>query len=118
MTGAEARKLSDEQLSAEVSSLKGKLYSLRSQMTTEKVEDVSQFKKIRADIARLLGESTSRRHAKSGSRAPATSGVSAAKAAAQPAVVQRKMPRVSKPAKAEGASKPAKAPKAAKAAKK
>lgn len=114
MTGAEARKLTDEQLAAEVSSLKGKLYSLRSQMTTEKVEDVSQFKKIRADIARLLGESTSRRHAKSGSRAPASSGAPVAKKAAKPAATKPKTPRVAKPAKVAGAaaaSKPARSAK-------
>ncbi len=79
MTGAEARKLSDEQLSAEVASLKGRLYALRSQTATEKVEDVSQFRKIRADIARLLAEASSRRHAQAPARAAAATPASGKK---------------------------------------
>ncbi len=59
------KKLSDEQLIAEVEDLRGKIFTLRSQTVTEKVEDISQFKKIRREVARLLNEQTGRQHAKS-----------------------------------------------------
>lgn len=118
MTGAEARKLTDEQLSAEVEGLRGRLYTLRTQMTTEKVEDVSQFRKIRQNIARLMGERTARRHGKAGSsgegRVPAAAGKVA------PAVKAKSVKKVAGPkaAKAVRAAKPAKAGKSAKPAKK
>ncbi|MGD9689403.1 MAG: 50S ribosomal protein L29 [Phycisphaerales bacterium] len=57
----DARKLSDEQLRAEVESQRGKLYTLRTQAATEKVEDLSLFRKTRRNIARLLTEQTARR---------------------------------------------------------
>ncbi len=60
-TKADYRKLDGEQLTAEVTALRGKLHTLRTQATTEKVEDISQFKKIRKNIARALTEATSRR---------------------------------------------------------
>jgi large subunit ribosomal protein L29 len=60
MTGKEARALSDEQLGAELSSLRQKLLTLRTQSVTEKVEDNSDFGKVRKDIARLLTERRSR----------------------------------------------------------
>ena len=60
MTGEEVRKLKDEEIAVEVRRLREKLYTLRTQSVTEKVEDVSQFKKIRRDIARLLSERTTR----------------------------------------------------------
>jgi large subunit ribosomal protein L29 len=56
----DVRKMDGEQLRAEVQSLRGKLYTLRTQATTEKVEDISQFRKIRKNIARLLTETTAR----------------------------------------------------------
>ncbi|MGQ0628686.1 MAG: 50S ribosomal protein L29 [Phycisphaerales bacterium] len=61
----EIRKLSDEQIVAEIGDLRSKLYTLRTQTATEKVEDLSQFKKMRRTIARLLTEQSTRRHAKS-----------------------------------------------------
>jgi large subunit ribosomal protein L29 len=60
MTGTEVRKLNDDQLKAELSDLRGKLLTLRSQSVTEKVEDNSQFTKHRRDIARLLTEQKAR----------------------------------------------------------
>lgn len=59
----DVRKMPDEQLRAEVESVRSKLYTLRTQATTEKVEDVSQFRKLRKNIARLLTETTARRKA-------------------------------------------------------
>ena len=61
MNGEEVRKLSDEEISVEVRKLREKLFTLRSQTVTEKVEDSSQFGKIKKDIARLLTEQTSRK---------------------------------------------------------
>ncbi len=66
---ADIKKLTDEQLGAEVKDLRGKLFTLRSQMVTEKVENLSQFKIIRRSIARLLTEATARQHAKNPARA-------------------------------------------------
>jgi large subunit ribosomal protein L29 len=61
MTGKEARALSAEEIGVELKRLREKLYTLRSQTITEKVEDNSQFGKVRKDIARLL---TARRAAR------------------------------------------------------
>ena len=54
------KRLSDEQINAEVKDLRHKLFTLRSQTVTEKVEDISQFRKIRHEVARLLTEQTAR----------------------------------------------------------
>ena len=43
MTIQEARTLKDDQLKAEISDLRRKLYTLRTQTVTEKVEDNSAF---------------------------------------------------------------------------
>lgn len=56
MTGAEVRKLKDEEIRVELARLRKRHFTLRAQAVTEKVEDVSQFKKTRKDIARLLTE--------------------------------------------------------------
>jgi large subunit ribosomal protein L29 len=60
MKAQEVHKLSDEEISVELRRLSRKLFDLRSQSVTEKVEDVSQFKKMRRDIARLKTERRSR----------------------------------------------------------
>lgn len=60
MTGSEVRKMSDEEIKVELARLRDKVYGLRTQGVTEKVEDNSQFTKLRRDIARLLTERTSR----------------------------------------------------------
>lgn len=64
MTGEEVRKMRDEEISIELGKLREKLFTLRSQMVTEKVEDTSQLRKIRKDVARLLTESRAREMAK------------------------------------------------------
>lgn len=60
MTGAEVRKLTDEEIGVELGRLQSRLYTLRTQSVTEKVEDNSQFGKVRRDIARIKAE----RHAR------------------------------------------------------
>jgi large subunit ribosomal protein L29 len=61
MTGAEVKALSDEEIREELKRLRGRLFTLRGQTVTEKVEDNSQFLKVRTEIARLLTEQTARR---------------------------------------------------------
>ncbi|MAY73273.1 MAG: 50S ribosomal protein L29 [Phycisphaerae bacterium] len=63
MTGKEVRALKDEEIGVELGRLRERLYTMRVQSVTEKVEDNSQFKKTRRDIARLLTEQTARRAA-------------------------------------------------------
>jgi len=53
-------KLSDEELGIEVDNLRKKLFELKTQSVTEKIQDTSQFNKIRKDIARLLTEQSVR----------------------------------------------------------
>jgi large subunit ribosomal protein L29 len=60
MTPKEVRKLNDEEISVEIERLRRKQFELRSQAVTEKIEDTSQFAKIKKDIARLLTEQTAR----------------------------------------------------------
>ncbi|MBN8645720.1 MAG: 50S ribosomal protein L29 [Planctomycetes bacterium] len=64
MKPAEVRKMTDEELASEVQSLRKKIYDLRCQVATDKIEDPSQFKKTRRDIARMLTETTARRKVK------------------------------------------------------
>jgi len=61
MTGAEVRKLNDEEITVELANLRGKLLSLKNKSVSEKIEDSSQFGKIRKDIARLLTVQTERK---------------------------------------------------------
>jgi len=60
MIGAEVRKLSDEEITVELGNQRGKLLALNNKSVSEKIEDSSQFGKIRKDIARLLTEQTAR----------------------------------------------------------
>jgi large subunit ribosomal protein L29 len=60
MTGAQVRALKDEEIAIELKRSREKLFRLRAQSVTEKVEDVSQIGKIRRDIAKLLGEMRAR----------------------------------------------------------
>lgn len=64
MTGEEVRKMRDEEIAIELKRLREKLFTIRSQMVTEKVEDTSQLGKLRKDIARLLTERHARMLAK------------------------------------------------------
>ncbi|MBZ0172068.1 MAG: 50S ribosomal protein L29 [Phycisphaerales bacterium] len=63
LTGAAGRNKSDDEVAEEIKQLREKLYTLRVQAVTEKVEDNSLFIKIRRDIARLLTEQNTRRRA-------------------------------------------------------
>lgn len=60
MTPKEVRKLNDDEISVEIERLRRKHFELRTQAVTEKIEDTSQFGKIKKDIARLLTEQKSR----------------------------------------------------------
>lgn len=64
MEGKEVRALKTEEIAAELARLRARLFTLRAQSVTEKVEDNSQFTKVRRDIARLLTERTARHAAK------------------------------------------------------
>lgn len=81
MNGAEVRKLSNEEIGLEIERLRARLFTLRTQVSTEKVEDLSQFGKTRKDIARLLTERTARRLREAAAKAPAKPGDAAATAA-------------------------------------
>jgi large subunit ribosomal protein L29 len=61
MKAKEVHKLKNEELDLEVARLKRRMFELAGQSVTEKIEDVSQFGKIRKDVARLLTEKNSRR---------------------------------------------------------
>jgi len=54
MKGKEVNALRPDEVKVELARLRGKLYELRTKSVTEKVEDTTQFGKIRRDIARLL----------------------------------------------------------------
>ncbi len=60
MKAKEVHKLSEEELDIEVKRLRGRLFELRNQSVTEKIEDTSQFRKIRKDLARLKTEQSGR----------------------------------------------------------
>ncbi len=60
MEAKDIRKLTNEQIAAEVDGLKRRLYDLRVQTMVEKVNDHSQFGKIKRDVARLLTEQSVR----------------------------------------------------------
>ena len=61
MKAKEVHKLADEEIDVEVKRLRDKHFELRTQAVTEKIEDTSQFGKVRHDIARLLTERNARR---------------------------------------------------------
>jgi len=60
MKALDVRKLTGEEIDIEVDRLQRKLYDLRCQVATEKIEDPTQFHTVRADVARLLTERTAR----------------------------------------------------------
>lgn len=53
-------KLGTDELDIEVLQLRRKLFELESQRVTERIQDTSQFGRIKKDIARLLTEKRSR----------------------------------------------------------
>jgi large subunit ribosomal protein L29 len=89
MTGAEAKKLSNDEIKVEVKRLREKLFQLRVQRETEKVENTAQFKALRKDLARVLTERTSRRHAAAPAKPAAKPAKSAKPAAAKPAAKKK-----------------------------
>ncbi len=64
MTGEEVRKMKDQEIKQEIGAQRTKLFDMRSQTVTEKVEDLSQFTKLRRDVARLMTERRARQIAK------------------------------------------------------
>ena len=60
MKAKEVHKLSDEEITVEVARIRRQLFDLRTQAVTEKIQDHSQFGKLRKDIARLLTEMNTR----------------------------------------------------------
>ena len=63
MTPKEVRKLNDEEIEVEIERLRRRHFELRTQSVTEKIEDTSQFGKIKKDIARLQTERQARLNA-------------------------------------------------------
>jgi large subunit ribosomal protein L29 len=60
MKAKAVHKLGDEELAIEVGNLRKKLFELKTQGVTEKIQDTSQYGKIRKDVARLLTEQSTR----------------------------------------------------------
>jgi ribosomal protein L29 len=60
MKAKAVHKLSDEELTIEVGTLRKRMFELKNQSVTEKIQDTSQYGKIRKDIARLLSEKSVR----------------------------------------------------------
>jgi large subunit ribosomal protein L29 len=61
MKAKEVHKLSEEEVKVETQRLRKRLFELRTQAVTEKIQDTSQFRKVRKDIARVLTEASGRR---------------------------------------------------------
>ncbi len=59
----EIRKLGSDEIDIEVSRLRRRLFDLRTQMVTEKIQDTAQFGEAKKDIARLLTEKRARQTA-------------------------------------------------------
>jgi large subunit ribosomal protein L29 len=75
MKAVEVHKLSNDEIKVEATRLRRRLFDLRAQTVTEKIEDTSQFKKTRKDLARVLTEMNARSSA-AGSSAKAAGGKS------------------------------------------
>jgi ribosomal protein L29 len=82
------KKMTDEELTVELNELRSKLFTLRSQAVTEKVEDHSSYGKQKRGIARVLTELSSRRAKSGGKPVPAA-------ATAKPAPARKPAPRKS-----------------------
>ncbi len=63
-TNEDIRKMREEEITLELKRVRDKLFTLRSQTVTDKVEDTSQLRKLRREVARLLTERHARRLAK------------------------------------------------------
>lgn len=60
MNGVEVRAMKSPEMTEELGRLRARLFALRNKRVSEKVEDGTQFGKIRRDIARMLTEQTAR----------------------------------------------------------
>jgi large subunit ribosomal protein L29 len=81
MKAVEVHKLSNDEIKVEATRLRRRIFDLRVQTVTEKIEDTSQFKKTRKDLARVLTEMNARKAAsktasKTGSSAKTAGGKS------------------------------------------
>ncbi len=61
MKAVEVHKLNNDEIKVEANRLRRRLFDLRAQTVTEKIEDTSQFKKTRKDLARVLTELNARK---------------------------------------------------------
>ncbi|HED54067.1 MAG TPA: 50S ribosomal protein L29 [Phycisphaerales bacterium] len=61
LTGSKVRDLTDEEIAVSIRKFRDQIYKLRSQTVMEKVEDNSQFRSLRRNVARLRTEQTRRR---------------------------------------------------------
>lgn len=60
MKAKEVHKLSDEEIKVETQRLRKRMFELRTQAVTEKIQDTTQFGNVRRDIARVLTEASAR----------------------------------------------------------
>ena len=60
----EVKKLRDDEIKSELERLRTRLFDLKQQTVTEKVENTALFGQIKRTIARLLTEQTTRRTVK------------------------------------------------------
>ncbi len=56
LTAEEVRKLQDEEIPVVLDQLRAKLFSLRNQAVSEKIEDTTQFGVVRKAVARVKTE--------------------------------------------------------------
>ena len=63
---SEIRELSSEELQSELERLHRHLFDLRTQAVTEKLEDTTQVRKTKQDIARILTETAQRQRRAAG----------------------------------------------------
>lgn len=68
MKPAEVHKMSVDELKIEEGRLRQRLFELRSQAVTEKLENPRQIQHLRRDIARVLTEQTLRSRASAGAK--------------------------------------------------
>lgn len=68
MKAEEVKKLTGEEIDVEIDRVQRRLYELRCQTATDKIEDPSQFKKLRRDVARMKTERTARLSAQQGKK--------------------------------------------------
>jgi ribosomal protein L29 len=83
MTPAEIKKLNPDQLKTKLREGRDELFAMRQKNVTEKVADISSFKKKRKDIARTLTEMNARRHAATPKKAAPVAAAPASKKSAK-----------------------------------